>query len=222
MPSNRQHRHQEENPPDVDRHINRAHEQPHTEKPHNMILNNWNYLDTESITLPDNPRLEAGARVFAEAVRLAMTVTDSRTVEWVEAAGELCLMLAGVPMGDGLEDVTNDTRVGDDLDDRHDADDRDHVAVHLDQFDAKRGLLSWGLPEWLASHRRTIRRKLRHVVELIRTTHAHDRADGIVSGSIEHRPGSRPSLAALAVTDQAEAAIIDLFATLESLAAAQA
>ncbi len=75
-----------------------------------MILNTWDYLDTESITMPDNPRLEAGARVLAEAVRLAMTVTDARVVEWLEAAGELCLMLAGVPRGPGLEGVSGDTR----------------------------------------------------------------------------------------------------------------
>ncbi len=172
-----------------------------------MILNTWDYLDTESITLPSNPRLEAVARVLAEAVRLAMTVTDSRVVGWVEAAGELCLMLAGVPIGDGREGSDGDTREDDEHDGRH---------------DAARGLPSWCLPEGLADHHCTIRRKLRHVLDLIRSTHAHDRADGIVSGSIGHRPGSRPSLAALAVTDQAEAAIVDLFATLESLAAAQA
>ncbi len=144
-----------------------------------MILNTWDYLDTESITLPDNPRLEAGARVLAEAVRLAMTVTDARTVEWLEAAGELCLMLAGVPRGLGLDGCEGDT---DELAGRLEADDRNHGADSHEPRDASTGFPSWCLPEGLADHNRDIRRKFRRVLELIRSTHELDRADGIVSG----------------------------------------
>lgn len=187
-----------------------------------MILNTWDYLDTESITLPHNPRLEAGARVLAEAVRLAMTVTDGRAVEWLEAAGELCLMLAGVPRGPGLDGSECNTREGNELESRPDADERDHGADQAEPRDASKGFPSWCLPEGLADHHRDVRRQFRRVLELIRSTHELDRADGIVSGDPAHRPGSHPSLAALAVTDQAEAAIVDLFTTLESIAAAQA
>lgn len=187
-----------------------------------MILNTWDYLDTESITLPHDPRLEAGARVLAEAVRLAMTVTDSRAVEWLEAAGELCLMLAGVPRDAGLDGCEGDTREGDELAGRPDDHDRGNGADSHEPLDTSTGFPSWCLPEGLADHHRDIRRKFRRVVELIRSMHGLDRADGIVSGDPTHRPGSRPSLAALAVTDQAEAAIVRLFTALESFAAAQA
>ncbi|MBL8828315.1 MAG: hypothetical protein JNM18_15140 [Planctomycetaceae bacterium] len=232
---NRRQGHQEENPATVDhgshetsrtnngpakqQHDDEQHDhrQPET---HHMILNTWDYLEPESIALPDNPWFEAGARVFAEAVRLAMTVTDTRVLAWAEAAGELCLMLAGLPLTEGLNGRASDHREGDELGDRgHDA---GHGADALDTLDAARGFPSWRPPEGLADHHRDIRRKFCRVVELIGETHALDRADGIVSGDPTHRPGSRPSLTALAITDQAEAAIVDLFATLEILAAAQA